>query len=170
MKRTKNAARLLTLLLVLCMVFLPLVACKTRTATPANQNQQQNSGSQEQDPPIVAKNCTVVITTEPEETVYIVDLNQVGKINNGLLTIFDYLNVTYEESGGLLTKVLTLEQGENYDPFISLYTSVEKDFAIGYGDEKTYNGTKLFTSGEGAKTMTIQENAVYYITLARYLF
>ncbi len=170
MKRTKNAARLLTLVLVLCMVFLPLVACKAPATTPANQNQQQNSGSQEQDPPIVAKNCTVVITTEPEETVYIVDLNQVGKINNGLLTIFDYLNVTYEESGGLLTKVLTLEQGENYDPFISLYTSVEKDFAIGYGDEKTYNGTKLFTSGEGAKTMTIQENAVYYITLARYLF
>ena len=153
MKRTKNVARLLTVILVLCMIFLPLVACK----------KTQN----------VNGYCTVVVATDPE-TVYTVDLDKLGTVEDGLLTVLNYLKenngLTYEESGGFLTKVLSLEQGENYDPFISLYTSVEKDFAVGYGDEKTYNGTKIFTSGEGAKTMTIQADAVYYITLAANLF
>ncbi len=157
MKRTKNAARLLTLVLVLCMVFLPLIACK-RT---------QN----------VSGYCTVVIATEPE-TVYKVDLDKVGEIKNGLMTVLDYLKdnegLTYEMTesisyGAYLTKILSLEAGAGGNPYISLYTSVEKDFdTSGFGVEKDYKGTKIFTAGLGASSMTVQADAVYYIALESY--
>ncbi len=155
MKRTKNAARLLTVILVLCMVFLPLVACK----------KTQN----------VSGYCTVVIATEPE-TVYKVDLDKVGEIKNGLMTVLDYLKanegLTYESNdtgyGAFLTKILTLDSASITNGFITLMTSVETDFAEGYGEEKTYNGTKIFTSGLGASSMTIQADAVYYIALSSY--
>ena len=155
MKRTKNVARLLTLVLVLCMVLIPLTSCK----------KVQN----------VNGYCKVVIVTVPE-TVYTVDLDKVGTVDNGLITIFEYLKenesgFTYEAQegayGAFLTKVLTLEQAADYNPYIVLYTSVEADFDTSeFAVEKTYNGTKLVTSGVGASSMTIQADAVYYITLS----
>ena len=168
MKRTKNAARLLTLLLVLCMVFLPLVACKTRTATPANQNQQQNSGSQEQDPPIVAKNCTVVLEKDPL-TVYIVDVNQVGTIDQGLVSIFEYLKNTeegfdYEVSNGWTNKVGPIEYDSAAKKSPYYWTSVETDqSATPYYQPKEYNGIQLIEAGKGPDQMTIQADAIYYI-------
>ena len=158
MKRTKNVARLLTLILVLCMVFLPLVSCKKK----------QN----------VNGYCKVVVATEPE-TVYTVDLDKIGTVDNGLITVFEYLkannNFTYEMTesnyGAYLTKVLTLDPAtvtEGYG-YIQLFTSVEKDFDTSeYAVEKDYNGTKLCSSGLGASSMTIQADAIYYIMLASY--
>lgn len=155
MKRTKNVARFLTLLLVLCMVFLPLFACK-----------KQN----------VNGYCTVVVATEPE-TVYTVDLDKLGTVENGLMSVLDYLKanegLTYESNdtgyGAFLTKILTLDSASITNGFITLLTSVEKDFDVTeYAVEKDYKGTKVVTSGLGASSMTIQADAVYYIALSSY--
>lgn len=156
MKRTKNVARFLTLLLVLCMVFLPLVACK----------KTQN----------VNGYCTVVVATEPE-TVYTVDLDKLGTVENGLMSVLDYLKanegLTYESNdtgyGAFLTKILTLDSASITNGFITLLTSVEKDFDVSeYAVEKNYKGTKIVSSGLGASSMTIQADAVYYIALSSY--
>ena len=159
MKRTRNVARLLTLVLVLCMVLIPLTSC--------NQKQSVNGY------------CTVVVATEPE-TVYTVDLDKLGTVNEGLMSVLDYLKenngFTYEKTvsdsmGAYLTKVLSLDpatitEGHGY---IQLFTSVEKDFDVSeYATEMTYKGTKLVSSGLGASSMTIQADAVYYIKLAVY--
>ncbi|MBE6530119.1 MAG: hypothetical protein E7680_05955 [Ruminococcaceae bacterium] len=155
MKRMKNAARVLTLLLVLCMVLLPLVACK-----------KQN----------VNGYCTVVVATEPE-TVYTVDLDKLGTVENGLMSVLDYLKanegLTYESNdtgyGAFLTKILTLDSASITNGFITLLTSVEKDFDVTeYAVEKDYKGTKVVTSGLGASSMTIQADAIYYIALSSY--
>ena len=155
MKRTKNLARLLTVILVLCMVFLPLVACK-----------KQN----------VNGYCTVVVATEPE-TVYTVDLDKLGTVENGLMSVLDYLKanegLTYESNdtgyGAFLTKILTLDSASITNGFITLLTSVEKDFDVTeYAVEKDYKGTKVVTSGLGSSSMTIQADAVYYIALSSY--
>ena len=158
MKRMKNAARVLTLLLVLCMVLLPLIACK----------KTQN----------VNGYCTVVVATEPE-TVYTVDLDKLGTVDSGLMSVLDYLKanngLTYESSdtgyGAFLTKILTLDPAtvtEGYG-YIQLFTSVEKDFDITeYATTKDYKGTKIVSSGLGASSMTIQADAIYYIALSSY--
>lgn len=161
MTRTKNIARLLTLILVLCMVVIPFASCK-----------QSVNGY-----------CTVVVATEPE-TAYKVNLDKVasedGTISNGLIAVLDYLKenekgFTYESSdtgyGAFLTKVLTLDPAsvtEGYG-YIRILTSVEKDFDVTeWAVEKEYKGTKVMTSGLGASSMTIQNGAVYYIELASY--
>ena len=162
MKRTKNIARLLTLVLVLCMVIIPFASCK-----------QSVNGY-----------CTVVVATEPKETVYKVNLDKVagedGTISNGLIAVLDYLkenekDFSYESTdtgfGAYLTKVLSLDPAsvtEGYG-YIRILTSVEKDFDVTeWGVEKEYKGTKVMTSGLGASSMTIQDGAVYYIELASY--
>lgn len=162
MKRTKNIARLLTLVLVLCMVIIPFASCK-----------QSVNGY-----------CTVVVATEPKETVYKVNLDKVagedGKISNGLIAVLDYLkenekDFSYESTdtgfGAYLTKVLTLDPASITDGYgyIRILTSVEKDFDVTeWGVEKEYKGTKVMTSGLGASSMTIENGAVYYIELATY--
>lgn len=159
MKRTKNVARLLTLVLVLCMVLIPLASCK----------KVQN----------VNGYCTVVVATEPE-TVYTVDLDKLGTVDEGLMSVLDYLKenegLTYEKTvsetmGAYLTKVLSLDPAtvtEGYG-YIQLFTSVEKDFDVSeYATEMTYKDTKLVSSGFGASSMTIQADAIYYIKLASY--
>ena len=162
MTRTKNIARLLTLVLVLCMVIIPFASCK-----------QSVNGY-----------CTVVVATEPKETVYKVNLDKVagedGTISNGLIAVLDYLkenekDFSYESTdtgfGAYLTKVLSLDPAsvtEGYG-YIRILTSVEKDFDVTeWGVEKEYKGTKVMTSGLGASSMTIQDGAVYYIELASY--
>ena len=162
MTRTKNIARLLTLVLVLCMVIIPFAGCK-----------QSVNGY-----------CTVVVATEPKETVYKVNLDKVagedGTISNGLIAVLDYLkenekDFTYEKMdsayGAYLTKVLTLDPASITDGYgyIRILTSVEKDFDVTeWGVEKEYKGTKVMTSGLGASSMTVQDGAVYYIELASY--
>lgn len=162
MKRTKNIARLLTLVLVLCMVVIPFASCK-----------QSVNGY-----------CTVVVATEPKETVYKVNLDKVagedGKISNGLIAVLDYLKesekgFTYDKEdslyGAYLTKVLTLDPASITDGYgyIRILTSVEKDFDVTeWGVEKEYKGTKVMTSGLGASSMTVQNGAIYYIELATY--
>ena len=162
MTRTKRIAGLLTLILVLCMVVIPFASCK-----------QSVNGY-----------CTVVIATEPKETVYKVNLDKVagedGKISNGLIAVLDYLkenekDFSYESTdtgyGAYLTKVLTLDSAsvtEGYG-YIRILTSVEKDFDVTeWAVEKEYKGTKVMTSGLGASSMTIENGAVYYIELASY--
>ncbi len=163
MTRTKNIARLLTLILVLCMVIIPFAGCK--------KTQSVNGY------------CTVVIATEPEKA-YKVNLDKVagedGTVSNGLIAVLDYLKAnekdfTYESSdtgyGAFLTKILTLDPSTITDGYgyILLMTSVEKDFDVSeWAVEKDYKGTKVVTSGLGASSMTIQDGAIYYITLATY--
>lgn len=156
MKTIRNSARLLALILVLTFVLLPFVGCKKK---------EQN----------VNGYCTVVVATDPVKE-YKVDLDKVT-IDNGLISIFEYLKAnegfTYEmqEStyGAFLTKVLTLDSTAVENSFITLMTSVEKDFDVSeYAVEKTYNGTKLVSSGLGASSMTIEAGAVYYIALSSY--
>ena len=165
MKRMKNAARLLTVILVLCMVFLPLIACTKKTEPAKDQPVEETPAY-----------CTVVVATDPE-TVYTVDLNKVGEIKNGLISVFDYLKenngFTYEMQdstyGAFLTKVLTLDSTSITNGFITLLTSVEADFDVsGYAVEQDYKGTKIVSSGLGASSMTIQADAVYYIALSSY--
>ena len=156
MKTVRIASKLLALLLVLTFVLLPFVGCKKK---------EQN----------VNGYCTVVVATDPA-TEYKVDLDKVT-VDNGLISIFEYLKAnegfTYEmqEStyGAFLTKVLTLDSTAVENGFITLMTSVEKDFDVSaYALEQTYNGTKIVTSGLGASSMTIEAGAVYYIALSIY--
>lgn len=158
MKHMKNIAKLLAVILVLCMVLIPLVSC-----TKKEQN--------------VNGYCTVVVATDPE-TVYTVDLDKLGTVDEGLVSVLDYLKtnngLTYEKTeseglGAYLTKILSLDPAtvtEGYG-YIQLFTSVEKDFDVTeYAVEKDYKGTKIVSSGFGASSMTIQADAIYYITLA----
>ncbi len=156
MKRTKNTARLLTLILVLCMVVIPFASCK----------KTQN----------VNGYCTVVVATDPA-TEYKVDLDKVT-VDQGLVSILEYLkenekDFTYEmvdsTYGAYLTKVLSLDATAVSNGFILLMTSVEKDFDVSeYKTEKEYKGTKVVTSGLGASSMTVENGAVYYIALSSY--
>lgn len=156
MTRTKNIARLLTFILVLCMVVIPFASCK----------KTQN----------VNGYCTVVVATDPVAE-YKVDLDKVT-VDNGLVSILDYLKeneegFTYEMTestyGAYLTKVLTLDANAVSNGFILLMTSVEKDFDVSeYKTEKDYKGTKVVTSGLGASSMTIENGAIYYIALSTY--
>lgn len=156
MTRTKNIARLLTLVLVLCMVIIPFAGCKKTKYLEGE--------------------CKLVVATDPE-TVYTVDLSKV-KDENGLVAVLEYLKANEEgfsyemqEStyGAYLTKVLSLDSTAVSNGFILLMTSVEKDFDVSeYKTEKDYNGTKVATSGLGASSMTVQDGAIYYIALSSY--
>ena len=160
MKRTKNTARLLTLVLVLCMVVIPFVGCRKQS---------------------VDGYCTVVVATEPEKA-FKVNLDKVadekGTITNGLIAVLDYLaenekDFTYEKQdstyGAFLTKVMSLDSTAVTNGFITILTSVEKDFDVSeYAVEKEYKGTKIVTSGLGASNMTIQDGGVYYLALSSY--
>ena len=172
MKRTKSIARLLALILVLCMVLIPMVSCNGMVTildnTPAEETPAEETP--------VARICTVVVATDPE-TVYTVDLNEVGAIEDGLMTVLDFLKeesgLTYEVQastyGAFLTKVLTLDSASITNGYICLFTSVEGDFDVSmYATEMNYNGTKLVTSGLGASSMAIEADAVYYICLSSY--
>ena len=91
MKRTKNVARLLTLLLVFCMLLIPMTSCakvqeiisevkdKVEEGIDKIQGNENDGQGDAQEQQV----CTVVVATEPE-TVYTVDLSKVGKIENGL--------------------------------------------------------------------------------------
>ena len=175
MKTVRTAAKFLALLLVLTFVLLPFVGCgkKTEPQNVITTATQTGDGAGGNNTP--AKLCTVVVATEPE-TVYQVDLNQVT-VDNGLISVLEYLKenegFTYETKdtgyGAFLTKVLTLDSASIENGFITLLTSVEKDFDVtSYAVEQTYNGTKIVTSGLGASSMTIEAGAVYYIALSSY--
>ncbi len=176
MKLFRTAAKLLALILVLTFVLLPFVGCKVKNQTPETTKEAQTTSNGTNDDQSAKNVCTVVIATEPT-TVYQVDLDKVT-VTNGLISVFDYLKetesgFTYEmqESayGAFLTKVMTLDSASIQNGFITLLTSVEKDFDVStYAVEKTYNGTKIVTSGLGASSMTIQAGAVYYIELSSY--
>lgn len=149
MKRMKNAARLLTLVLVLCMVLLPLVACK-----------KQN----------VNGYCTIVLETDPK-TVYTVDLDKLGTVDNGLISVFNYLKETegfdyVEATPGYITKAGALEEDAVAGKYVYFWTSVKEDQSTTpYNPSKEYNGTELIESKVGVSGMTIQNGAIYYIAL-----
>lgn len=121
-------------------------------------------------------NMKVVITTDPN-TVYTVDLN---KLEEGCkaIDVLEYLKekegLTYvaqdSEYGAFLTEVLTLKQAENYNPYISLYTSVQADqMTEGEGIEAVeYEGVKLYPSSKGISSMTVEKGCIIYITLISY--
>ena len=199
MKTFRIAAKLLALILVLTFVLLPFVGCgskdtakgtqdsstqqasqdgtkATQNSTQTGEKISQEEGSQEeQDVP--EKYCTVVVDTDPV-TVYTVDLDKVGKTDQGLISVFEYLkeneDFTFETKdsgwGAYLTKVLTIDATKDSHSYIMLLTSVEKDFDVTQQNPPTenYGGTTVVYSGVGASSMEIQSGAVYYITLGTF--
>ncbi len=150
----KKIIRLVSLLTLLALIVCCFVAC-----TPDKEP--------------TPKNMTLVVTTDPY-TVYTVDLN---KLEEGctVLDVFAYLaaneGFTYTaedgQYGAFLTKVLTLEQSEDYNPYISLYTSIESDGTAEYGTV-VYEGTTLYAASVGVSTMTVAEGCTIYVTLISY--
>lgn len=173
MKTVRIVAKLLALLLVLTFVLLPLIGCdqkkgneQTTTAT------QPENGSTKNEAP---KNlCTVVLETDPL-TVYTVDLDKVGTINQGLISVFEYLkeseeNFDFSESSGWLSKVGPLENDNSAGKYVYLWTSVEADQSVTpFNGLKEYNGVQMIESGKGADQMTIQSGAIYYIAIITYV-
>ena len=156
MTRTKNIAKLLTLILVLCMVVIPFAGCKKK----------QN----------VNGYCTVVLETDPQ-TVYTVDLDKLGTVDNGLVSVFDYLKKAekdfdyVEASPGYITKAGALEEDAAAGKYVYFWTSVEADqSATPFNPSKEYNGTELIESKVGVSGMTIQNGAIYYIALITFSF
>ncbi len=152
----KIVARLLTLILVICMVAIPFASCKSEKS--------------------VKGYCTVVVASDPVAE-YKVNLDKVT-VTEGLISVLDYLaenddsfSYTASESsyGKFITVVNSLDSSAVTNGFITLLTSVEKDFDVSeYAVTKDYNGTKIVTSGLGASSMTIEANAIYYIALSSY--
>ncbi len=168
MKTVRTAARFLALLLVLTFVLLPFVGCgKKNEAEPATTTAAQGETVQ-------PRLCTVVLETDPL-TVYTVDLNKVGTIDRGLISVFEYLKTTedgfdYEESSGWLSKVGTLENDSSAGKYVYLWTSVEADqSATPFNGPKEYNGVQMIESSKGADQMTIQSGAIYYIGIITYV-
>ena len=60
-------------------------------------------------------------------------------------------------------RITLVHNGENYDPFISVYTSVEKDFG---GMPMLYGGVTLETSAVGISSMSLEDGAVIFLTEA----
>ena len=78
------------------------------------------------------------------------------------------MNFAYTGTGdsAYVTEIGNLKPDATKNEFVSVYTSVEKDFAVGYGDEKKYKDTKIFTSGLGVYGMTIEDGMIAYFVLA----
>ena len=60
-------------------------------------------------------------------------------------------------------RITLVHNGENYDPFISIYTSVEKDFG---GLPMQYGDVTLETSAVGIGSMSLADGAVIFLTEA----
>lgn len=118
---------------------------------------------------------TVVVESGKEgvaATEYVVDLSKLSG-NKGLVTVLDYLkeneSLTYAISGGMLTEVNNLKNASDWNPYISLWTSVEADKAPAedeYATNKEYKKYALRSSNLGALSMTIDDGAVIYIGYA----
>ena len=118
-------------------------------------------------------NMTVVVTTDPN-TVYTVDLNKLKEGCNAM-GVLEYLKekqgLTYvaqdSDYGPFLTEVLTLKQSEDFNPYISVYTSVQAEQMTDY-DGVEYEGVMLYPSSVGIGSMTVEEGCIIYITLISY--
>ncbi|MGN0784007.1 MAG: hypothetical protein ACI4M0_06690 [Christensenellales bacterium] len=118
-------------------------------------------------------NMTVVVTTDPN-TVYTVDLNKLKEGCNAM-DVLEYLKekqgLTYvaqdSDYGPFLTEVLTLKQSEDFNPYISIYTSVQAEQMTDY-DGVEYEGVMLYPSSVGIGSMTVEEGCIIYITLISY--
>lgn len=104
--------------------------------------------------------ATVVVASDPVKE-YEISLDGLDE-TKGLFALLDKEEIPYKESGGFISEVGDLKPAEG--EYIYLYTSNEKDFDVSeYKVEMEYNGTKLVSSGVGAKDMTITDGTVIYI-------
>ncbi len=111
---------------------------------------------------------TLVVIGDTEKE-YTVDLDNV-EITKGLVSVFDYLKekegLTYEIDGTYINDVNGLTEGAPEGAYLSLYTSVEKDFDVSrYATTVEYNGRSATTSGYGALEMHIEGGALILIKL-----
>lgn len=143
MTKQKNTGRLLAVLLVIAIALCALASC----------GETSKNGF-----------VTLVIGTETP-TEYKVNMDKVEG-TDGLLSVLAYLKaekgLNYAETGGFLTEVGDLKQGDNL--YIYLYTSVEEDFDVTeYKTTVEYEGMTLTSSGVGAKDMHMTDGAVIYV-------
>ena len=78
----------------------------------------------------------------------------------------DRLDLEYTESatGAFLTKVGNLKNGNGY--YIYIYTSVESDKDVSaYGEEIEHGGRKLWSSGLGISSMSVEDKCVILFQL-----
>ena len=85
-------------------------------------------------------------------------------ITNGLFSVLDLLEISYEERGGMLVSVNGWAPGDE-NTYFWIYTSVEADFDTYTPEPSTvvYMGKTLVSSCRGAKDMSIVDGAVIYI-------
>ena len=110
------------------------------------------------------------------ETAYTVDLSEV-EITAGADSILDYLKenedvtIEYSESqyGRYYTKMGSLVPNVDNNEYISVYTTVEKDFStwdpVG---TYVYNQTTLTEAGVGASSLTIEKDCVIAFEIVSY--
>lgn len=111
--------------------------------------------------PVDDGTVTVVIGTE-EPTEYSLEY-KAEDITNGLFSVLDKLEIEYTlDSYSMLASVGEL--APTPPNYIYIYTSVEADFDVSsYALETEYKGTRLVSSGVGAKDMHVEDGAIIYI-------
>ncbi|MCI8944644.1 MAG: hypothetical protein HFE33_03120 [Clostridia bacterium] len=158
----KKYAKIITLLLLACLLSLTLCACI--------YGDNDTSGNM----------TLVILPLEGEAEEFSVNLSKLPSGNDaqsGLMAVLEYLQnngkLTYtaqsSQYGSYLTQVGNLVADDAKHTFIALYTDVESDmdlsdapFTITYKD-KTYTA-----SGVGASGMSAKENCTIIITLGTY--
>ncbi len=115
---------------------------------------------------------TVVIGGD-DPTEYIVDLEKVEG-DRGLVSVLDYLKKTkkidYKLEGTMLTKVGDLENNSAESKYIYVYTTVSADEDVSsFGSSIEYKGMTIKSSGVGVYDMHMEEGAIIYIGIIRWL-
>ena len=120
-----------------------------------------------------------VVEYVSEENVkeYTVQLEKSDGAKN-LFDVLEYLNknqnVKLEYTGTGATTFVTafgsLAQDASTNTYIFFRTSVESDWDLEYGTEVTYNDAKLVSSGVGAASAKLENNAVYYFYTETYSY
>lgn len=113
---------------------------------------------------------------ENNYAVYTVDLEKIENKDNGAVGVFEYLagvedsDFTYVLSGTWLSSVCDLVPGDRQ--YISIYTSVEEDFAVATPDWPVntveYDGGELTASGVGLDSMHVTDGAVILFRMESY--
>lgn len=151
--------KLLALILALAAVFTVFAGC-------GNGEEKPISGA-----------ATVVIQGE-ETTKYAIDLKKAQMTTKNtawdlLVYLKDTQSLHYKTEtsvyGEYLAEIGELKQDEAQGKYISIYTSVEKDFAT-FEPIATveYDGKTLTASGVGISSMSIERDCVIYFTVITY--
>ncbi len=115
---------------------------------------------------------TVVIARDGDYKEYYVDASKVE--GDGALAALEYLkdnkglNLVTENGsyGAYITEIGDLKPDSSKNEFISIYTSVEKDFDVSeYATTVKYDGRTLTSSGLGITSMSVEEDAIIYFEI-----